>query len=71
MRHLNIGTTDNANRFHDGVGITLQTLLQFLGNGEHWRGTEGIPRMYAHRVDIFNEADGNHIAFGVPHHFQL
>ena len=27
--------------------------------------------MHPHGVDVFDEADGDHLVFGIPHHFQF
>ncbi len=71
MGKLHIGTADNLNRIHDPVCLFLQLLLHVFRNGQHGGGTEGITGMYAYRINILDEADRDHIAFGITHHLQL
>ena len=68
---LYIGAADDLNAFHDPVGLLLQTLLAVLGYGEHGSGAERITGMYAEGIDVFNEADGDHVVFTVSYNFQL
>ena len=71
MRPLYIGSADDLDGLDDLVGFLLQTLLHFLGNGQHGRGAEGIAGMNAQRVDIFNETYGDDIIFAVADNLQL
>ncbi|OPY77822.1 MAG: hypothetical protein A4E65_02586 [Syntrophorhabdus sp. PtaU1.Bin153] len=65
MGELYVCAPDYLNGLYDPVRIVLQLLLKFLRNSEHRGRTERIPCMDAHGIDVFNEADGNHVVFGV------
>ena len=71
VRELNVGSARHADRIHNPVGIILQTLLNFLRDGQHRSDTETVSGMHAHRIDIFNETDGDLLPLGVADHFQL
>ena len=44
---LYVSTADNLYGLYDLVCLFLQTLLTFLGNGQHRSGTEGVTGVYA------------------------
>ena len=71
MSKLYVGTADNLNAVNDLVSLLLQSLLQILRYGEHRRCTEGITCVYAHGINIFDEADGDHVAVLITDNFQL
>ncbi len=71
MRELYVGATDDLDCFHDPVRIVLELLLDFLRNGEHGSGTEGVPGVNPHGIYVLDKADGDHLVFGVPHYLQL
>ncbi len=71
MSKLYVGAADDANLVYDPISLFLQPFLDLFRDGQHRCGTEGVAGVDAHGVDVFNEADGDHIAFGVPDHFQL
>ena len=71
VRKLHVRSADDADIFHDLIGLILQPALHRRRNGEHRRGAEGIAGVDAHRIDIFDEADGNHIALCVADNLQL
>ena len=71
MGKLYIGSADNLHGFHNAVSLLLEAFLQFFGNCQHGRGTEGIPRMHSQGVYILDEADSNHIALRIAYHFQF
>ena len=71
MGELDVGAADDLDRIHDPVGVVLKTLLQLFGNGQHRRGAEGVAGVGAHRVDVLDEADGDHIAVRVTDNLQL
>ena len=68
---LHVGAADDLNALHDFVSRLLEALLTFFGNGEHGSGTEGIARVYTHGINVFDEADGDHIVVRVTYHFKL
>ena len=70
-RELHVGAADDLDGLHDGVGLALQLGLHLLGDGEHGRGAEGVARVHAQRVDVLDEADGDHVAVLVAHDLQL
>ena len=73
MGKLHIGSTDDADGFHNGVCLFFQTVLYFLGYSQHRGRTEGITCMYAHGVNIFYETNGDFLACCIADnfHFQL
>ncbi len=71
MGKLHIGAADDLHLIYDLICLLLQPLLQLLRDGQHGGGAERISGVYAQRVDILDKAHRNHIALGVPHHFQL
>ena len=71
MGKLYVGAADNLHRLHNSISLFLQTLLAFFGDGQHGGGAEGVTCMNAKGIDIFNEADGDHIAFFISDYFQL
>ena len=68
---LYIGSADDLNCLHNLIGFFLETLLDVFRNRKHGRGTEGIARVYAKRIDIFNKAYGNDIVLAVADYLQL
>ena len=71
MGKLHVGTADNLYGIHDGIGLLLQPVLHFLGNGQHGSSTEGIAGMNAHGVNILNEADRDHVSGLVSYNLKL
>ena len=71
MGKLYIGTADDLYRFYNLISLFLKTLLAFLGNGQHGSGAEGIAGVYTQRIDVFDEADGDHVVVFVTDYFQL
>ena len=71
MSKLYVGSADNLYGVNNFISLFLQTLLTFLRNGKHRSRAEGVAGMYTQGIDIFNEADGDHIAFAVADNFQF
>ena len=71
MGELHVGAADDLNALDDLVRSLLKPLLTFFGNGEHGRGAEGIAGMHAEGIDVFNEADGDHVVVRITHHLKL
>ena len=71
MSELHISSTDYLYFFYNLIRLTLQFFLNILRNSQHRRGTEGVTGVNAQRVNIFNEADGDHVVLGVTDNFQL
>ncbi|OPY85001.1 MAG: hypothetical protein A4E71_02346 [Smithella sp. PtaU1.Bin162] len=71
MGKLNVCAADHLNRLHNIIRIFLQLLLQLGANGKHRRRAVGVAGMHAHGVDIFDEADRNHLIFSIAHHFEF
>ena len=40
----------------------VKLLLNLFGDGQHRRGAERVTGMYAHRVNVLDEANGDHVA---------
>ena len=71
MCKLHVRPADDANVFHNFIGLLLQSALHGRRNGEHRRGAEGVAGVDAHWIDVFNEADGDHVAFCIADDLQL
>ena len=71
MGKLHVRAADHLYRLHNFIGLLLQPLLTLLRDGKHGRGTEGISRMNAKRVNIFDKAHGNNIVVRVANHLKL
>ena len=71
MRELDIRAADDLDRLDDVVGVLLQPLLELRVDRQHRRGAEGIAGVHAHRIDVLDEADGDHLVLGVAHDLEL
>ena len=71
MRELHIRAADNADMFDDLVGLFLKLLLQILVDREHRSRTERVACVDTDRIDILDEADGDHIVVLVADDFEL
>ena len=73
MRELHVRAADHADRLHDLERVALEALLQLLVNREERCRAVAVARVDAHRVDVLDEADGDHLVLGVADdlHLQL
>ena len=71
MSELDVGTANHADGFHNLEGIALEAFFEGLVDGEERGCAEGVTGMHAHRVNVFDEADGNHLVLGVADHFDF
>ena len=71
MGKLNVGAPNDLDGIYNSVGMFLKAFLQFRINGQHGRCAVGITGMHAHGIDVLDETDGDLLAFGVPHYFEL
>ena len=71
MCELDVGAADHLYRFNDVVSVFLEAFLKIGIDGQHGCGAVRITGVNAHCVDIFNEADGDHLVFSVPDNFEL
>ena len=71
MGELHVAAADHADLVDDPVGVILKLFLDRLRNGQHRRDAETVAGVDAHRVDVFDEADGDLVPLGVADHFQL
>lgn len=71
MGKLHVGAADDAYGFHNPHGLLLKPHLQLFGNGQHGGGAEAVAGVYPQRVDVFDEADGDHLSLAVPDNLQL
>ena len=46
-------------------------LVFFIRQRQRWRDRDGIPRVHAHRVDVFDRADDDAVVGAVAHDFHL
>ena len=65
VRKLDVRSADNANRFDNLKGVTLEAFFQSLVDGEERGCAEGVTGMHAHWVDAFDEANRNHLVLCV------
>ena len=71
VRELDVGAAGHADGVDDAVGVVLELFLDFLGDGEHGGHAEAVAGVDAHRVDVFDEADGDLLALFVADDFEL
>ena len=71
VSELHVGTANHADRFHNLEGLFLQFFFELLVDGEERGCAEGVAGMHTHRVNVFDEADGNHLVLGVANHFDF
>ena len=71
MRELDVCSADHLDGFHDVVRVFLKTLLGIFGNCKHWRRAIGVAGVNTHRVDVFDEADRDHVVFCITDNFKL
>ena len=71
MGPLDIGAANDLDGLHDPIGLLLQPFLHVLRDGQHGSRAERVTGVDTQRVNIFNEADGDHIAVLIAHHFQF
>ena len=71
MSPLYIGPADDLDGFNDLVGFFLQTFLHLFRYGQHGSRTERISCVHAHRIDVFDKADRDHVVVCIPDDFQL
>ena len=71
VRPLYVGAADDLHGIHDAVALLLQAIDDGLVDGLHGCGAERVAGMHAHRVDVFDGADGDHLAGGVTHDLKL
>ena len=71
MGELYVGTADHADVFDDLISLLLQTVHDFLRDGQHRCCTERVTGMNAHRINILDEAYGDHIIIFVAHDFKF
>ena len=71
MGKLHVCAANDAYLFHNTIGLILQTLLHLFRNRQHRCGTERVTCMHTQRINIFNKANGNHVALSITDNFQL
>ena len=71
MRELDICPADDADVLDDFVCLLLQSCLKIFRDREHRSSTEGIACVDTERVNIFNEADRDHVVVPVADYFEL
>ena len=71
VSELHVGTANHADGFHNLEGLFLQFFFELLVDGEERGCAEGVAGMHAHRVDVFDEADGDHLVLGIAHDFDF
>ena len=71
VSELHVGTANHADGFHNLEGLFLQFFFELLVDGEERGCAEGVAGMHAHRVDVFDEADGDHLVLGIADHFDF
>ena len=71
MCELYIRAADHLNGLHDLVRLLLKAFLTLFGDGQHGRGAEGVSGVNTHGVNVFDEADGDHVVVRVPDDLKL
>ena len=68
---LHVGAADDLHGLDDLEGLLLQTALAVLRDGQHRSGAEGVTGVDTQRVDVLDEADGDHVVVGVANDLDL
>ena len=68
---LDVGAARDADRVDDPVAVVLQLFLDLFRHGEHRGDAEAVAGVDSHRVDVFDEADGDLVALGVADDLEL
>ena len=71
MCKLYVGTADNLYLVYDLISLLLETGLCFFTDGKHGSRTEGVTGMYAHGIDVLDEADCDHLSLCITDNFKL
>ena len=71
MGKLHIGAANHLYFVNNLISLLLKAFLGLFRDGQHGSRTEGITGMDAHGINVLNEADGDHLAFGIPNHLQF
>ncbi len=71
MGELDVGAADHLDGVDDEVGVILEPCLKLRGDGEHGGRAVGVAGVDPHGVHVLDEADGDLLAPGVPHHLQF
>ena len=71
VRELDVRAADDADFFDDFMRVIFEPLLQLLANRQHRRGAERVAGVDAHRVDVFDKADGNQFIVRVADDFDF
>ena len=71
MGELDVGAADDFDGLHNGVGIALQTLLQFDRHGQHGGRAIGIARMHPHGVHVLDKADRDNLVLRIAYNFEF
>ena len=68
---LYVRTADDLYAVNDLVCLLLQTLLDLRGDRQHRSCAERVAGVYAHRIDVLDEAYGDHVALAVADNLEL
>ena len=71
MSPLHVGTANDLDGVNDAIALLLQAVDGGLRDGLHGGHAEGVAGMNAHRVDVLDGADGDHLAIGVANDLKL
>ena len=71
MRELDVRPADDPNRFNDPEGVFRQLFLDRLIDRQHRGGTEGVTRVDPHRIDVLDQADGDHLILRIADNLDL
>ena len=71
VTELNVGAADHPDPVDDPVRRVLQAFLDAGRHGQHRRGAVGVAGVHAHRVDVLDEADGDHRPLGVAYDLEF
>jgi len=71
VRPLHVAAANDANRFDNLERVAFQTFLKLLGDREERSCTEAVTRMDADRIDVLDEAHGDHLVLCVADDLDL
>ena len=70
-RELTVAPALDLELGDDIDGGTAEHLIFLVRERHRGRDDDAVPRMYAHRVEVFHGANGDHVALAVPHDLEL
>ena len=71
MRPLDVCAAYDLHSVHDAIRLLLEPVNDCLVNRLHRGGAERVAGMHAHRVDVLDRADGDHLSLRIADDFEF